>query len=152
MSALSAINSIYQGRAMKEEAKLNAAIYEGQAIAIDIQKGIEKEQYQRLKGQVMGKSMATMAAQGIMPSGSAMAVLLDTQKQIEIDQAIGQFNLEQSKRFTMAQSDAYKRKAKYVSQDARSTALSQLMGGAFNYGLYSGKIDLTQGAKGGGKV
>jgi hypothetical protein len=152
LGAVSAISSIQQGQAANQEAKINAALMEGKAGLIDVQKGIENEQYNRLKGQSMGKSVVAIAGQGVKMSGSPMAVLLDSQKQINIDQAIGQFNLEQQKRYTLAEADQIRRQGKAAVSSSYTNAFTSILSGASNYATYKGwgaksTFDTSVGAK-----
>ena len=126
---------------------------------IDLQKDIESGQYERLKGQTMSKSMANIAKAGIMPSGSAMAVMLDAQTQISIDQAIGKFNFEQQKQYTLAEAEAIRRSGKQAVYSGYSNAFSTMLSGVSNYAMYKGagaktSFDTNAGAKraiGGGR-
>jgi len=137
LSTVQAISQIGEGYAQKAEANLNATIIEGKAGLIDIQKDIENKQYMRAKGQALSEGMAVTAGQGFMPSGSKLAIMLDTQKQISLDQAIGQFNFEQEKRFTLAEADAVRRSGKAAVRAGWSNAFSSMLSGAFQYGMYT---------------
>lgn len=140
-SAVSAISSIQQGQAANSEAKINAALTEGKAGLIDVQKGIQYAQDTRGMGQAMGQTTANIAASGVQMKGSPMAVLLDQQTQMGIDRAIGQFNLEQQKRFTLAEADSIKRQGKQAVKTSYSNAFSSLLQGASKYGEYKGWIN-----------
>lgn len=152
MSAVQAVTQIGQGYAQKAEANYNATISEGQAKLIDVQKDIEFGQYQRLKGQAAGKSLVNIAAAGIEPTGSAMAVMLDAQTQINIDQAIGQFNLEQNKQYKIAEADSIRRQGKQAVYTGYSNAFSTILKGGADYATYRGGLDLSAGAKKAGKI
>lgn len=151
LTAVQAVSQIGQGYAQKAEAKYNATLLEGKAGLIDVQKDIENAQYNRLKGQAMSTSMANVAKAGIMPTGSAAAVMIETQKQIAIDQAIGQFNLDQQKRYTLAEAEAIKRKGKQAVYSGFSNAFSTMLGGASQYAMYKGSINTNAGASRAGK-
>src|SRR5689334_18486080 len=97
LAAAQAVSQISQGYAQKAEAKYNATLLEGKANMIGAQEEIDSGRYDRMKGQYMSKSIANTAGAGIMPNGSALAVMLDTQTQINIDQAISKFNYEQDR-------------------------------------------------------
>lgn len=157
MSAIQGISQIGQGYAQREESKLNATLLEGKAGMIDVQKGIENTQYERLKARTAGQTVANIAASGVTMSGSPMAVYLDTMTQINIDQAIGQFNLEQQKRYTKSEADAYRRQGKSQVSAGYTNAFSTMLQGASSYAMYKGygaksTFDTTAGAKAGGKV
>lgn len=145
MAATQAVVQISAGKAQQAEANYNATLLEGKAGLIDIEKGIEYGQYERLKARTTSTSLANIAKAGIMPQGSAMAVMLDTQKQINIDQAIGQFNLEQQKRYTIAEADQVRRAGKQAVYTGYSNAFSTLLSGASNYAMYKG-FNLSAGA------
>jgi hypothetical protein len=142
-SAVSAIASIQQGQAANREAKINAALLEGKAGLIDVQKGIQYAQDTRGMGQAMSQTTANIAASGIQMKGSPMAVLLDQQTQMGIDRAIGQFNLEQSKRYTMAEANAERRRGKLAQSAGYTGALVSALGGAEKFGNYKGWIKTT---------
>jgi hypothetical protein len=92
-----------------------------------------------------------MAVSGVKLSGSPMAVLLDQQKQINIDKAIGQFNLEQQKRYTLAEADSLRRQGKAALRAGYTNAFTSILQGAASYAMYSGTpkttFDTSAGAK-----
>jgi len=141
MSAVSAVSSISQGYAQKAEANYNATVLDEQANLIQAKKEIEAGQYQRLKGRTLSTSMANTAKMGIMPQGSALAAMINTQTQIEIDQAIGQFNLEQEKLYTQQQASQVRRSGSQAVRTGYSNAFSTMLSGASNYLLYSRGFD-----------
>lgn len=147
-AAMNAVSQIGQGYAQSAEAKANASILEAQAGFIDVKKGIEFRQYERMKAKAMGTSMANIAASGLMPSGSPMAVVLDTQTQINIDQAIGQFNLEQEKQYKLSEAESYRRKGKLARTAGYMGAFSSLLQGASSYMQYKGTFDSNMGGGG----
>lgn len=146
MSAVQAVSQIGSSYAQKAEANYNATLAEGKANLIGVQQEIEYGQYQRLKGQVQGKSIANIAKAGIYPTGSAAAVMLDAQTQIGIDQAIGQFNYQQEKNYTKAQADQFRRQGKAAVYSGYSNAFSTILQGGSNYAIYKGGFDLNAGA------
>jgi len=146
-SAVQAVQSVGQGYAQKAESKYNAAVLEGQAGMVDIQKGIEYEQYERLKRQTRGKAKAIMAKSGIEPTGSPMAVLLDTEAQINKDQIIGQLNLDRQKRGILSQKESVLRQGKYAQRAGYMNAFSTMLKGVSNYAMYKGMF--SKGTTGG---
>jgi len=141
LSAFQAVTQIGQGYVAKEEANYNATVLEGQAGMIDVQKGIEYGQYQRLKGQTMSKSMANVAAMGIMPQGSVLAAMLNAQTQINIDQAIGQFNFEQEKNLKVSQASMERKRGKYALQSGYTGALTTMLKSGAEYSMYKGMVN-----------
>jgi hypothetical protein len=145
MAAVQGISQITQGYAQKEEAKFNASLAEGKANLIGAQQEIDAGQYQRLKGQYMSTSMANIAKAGIMPTGSAMAVMLNTQTQINIDQAISKFNLEQQKQYTLSEANALRRQGRQSVSSGYSNAFSTVLSGASDFAKYK-RFNLNAGA------
>lgn len=137
MTAVSAVSSINQGYAQKAEANYNATVLDEQSKLIQVKKEIEAGQYQRLKGRTLSTSMANTAKMGVMPQGSALAAMINAQTQIEIDQAIGQFNLDQEKLYTQQQASQVRRSGDQAVRTGYTNAFSSLLRGASDYALYS---------------
>lgn len=136
LSGVQAVMQIGQGKVAQAEANYNASLVEGKAQIIDVSAGISKGQDLRAMSRSMSTSMATTAAMGIRPSGSAMAAILDAQTQMQIDSAITQFNYKQEKNATMAEAGAISRSGKLAVQTARTNAFSTILQGVSNYGMY----------------
>lgn len=140
LSATSAIMSVKQGYAENKEANYNAGLIEQKKAAIDVQEGIEWGQYERLKGQTWSTSMSNVAGMGIRPTGSALAVMLNAQKQIMIDQVIGKFNYEQEKKYTQAEADAERRKGKRAITAGYAKGFSEILSGTYSYAKQAGML------------
>lgn len=137
MTAVSAISQIGQGKAKQAEDNYNATLAENQANTIQAQSEIDYGQYQRQKGLVQSKSIANIAASGIQPTGSAMAVMLDAQTQIGIDQAISQFNYTQNKNYALNEASAYRRQGVANARSGYYNAFSTMLSGTYNYAMYN---------------
>ena len=138
LQAVQGINAIGQGFAQAGEDKYNASIFTNQADALGVQGNIEQGQYARKAGQLLSTQTADVAGKGLDPTGSAAAVMLSSQTQIETDAAIAKYNN------TMAINQA-NQKAKMLKQQAGqdefsgfSSAFSDLLKGASAYGAYKG--------------
>ena len=140
MSAVSAIAQIGQGRAQQDEANYNAQLVEQEAENIEISKKIDYGKFQRLKGQFLSTSTANVAGSGIALQGSAVAVMVNAQTQINIDQAIGQFNLDQEKNYKLNQADSIRRQGDQSVRTGYSNAFSTLLGGASSYIQYGNPL------------
>ena len=138
MTAVQAISQIGQGKVAKAEANYNATLVEGEANMIGAQQEIEYGQYERLKGRTLSQSVNAVAGQGVGLGGSAMAVMLKTQKEIGIDQAIGQFNLEQQKQYKLNEAGQIRRYGAQAARTGYTNAFSTLLTGVSNYGMYKG--------------
>lgn len=134
-----AVSQISQGYAQKAENSFNARMYDEKAKLIDVQSGIEDAQYEKLKGQYYSKSVSNIAKSGIGLQGSSLAVIINAQKNISIDQAISKFNSQQEKNYTKAQADAQRRAGKQAVYSGYSQGLSTMLQGASNYAQYKYK-------------
>lgn len=139
---------------VENNARYNAEILQEQANTIDASSNIEQGQYTRLKGQYLAKTTAAVAKQGVAFQGSAMAVALNTQTQISIDQAIAKFNSDTSKNQTIAasnqqsrdaqaQADALRRSGSQAVASGYSGAFSSLLQGGTSYLGYKYKVPKT---------
>ena len=141
-AAVSAGSSVMAGDAAKEEARKNGLLLEEKALMTDIAKGLETKQYDRLANKTMGTSIANIGTGGIAFSGSAMASILDTQKQIAIDKAIGQLGFDQEKKYTRAEADAGNRAGARAQKAGYYDAFSTMLSAGSNVGRYN----ISQGA------
>lgn len=137
MTAVQAISQIGQGKAQKAESNYNATLAEGQANTIGAQAEIEYGQYQREKGLNEATTMARIGGAGIGASGSAMAVLLNAQTQIGVDQAIGQFNYKQRQNYAYAEASQYRRQGSAAQSAGYANAFSSMLSGVSNYAMYN---------------
>lgn len=136
VTAATAVSQISQGYAQKAESNYNASILEGQGKLIDVQSDIQNGQITRQAGQTLSTSIADVAKQGTGLSGSAMAVMLNTQKQYEIDKAISKLNFSMDKNYVNAQADAQRRAGSAAVRSGYTSAFSSLLQGASSYAMY----------------
>jgi hypothetical protein len=139
LSAVQAVGQIGQGKVAQAEANYNATLVQGKADMIGVSAEIQKGQDKRAAGLQLSSDISTVAGMGLMPSGSVMAHILDTQTQMEINQAITQFNYKQEQNATVAQAGEISRSGKLAVQTARADAFSTMLKGASNYAMYNYK-------------
>jgi len=130
LGAVSAVQQVMGGFAAGEEADYNAAqtlsesrynasILEQQAGMIEDQKNLKLAQDKRVIRFTMGKTVSMTAGKGIELSGSPMAIMIDTQTQMEMDMAIGQYNLEVQKYGVLSQREATLRRGETIASQYR---------------------------------
>lgn len=122
-----AYSQIQQGYAEKAQAKYNAETYINKAKQIDVQKNIDYAKYEQTKSDYYSKSISNISKSGIMPNGSSLAVILETQRRIGIDQAISQFNLQNERNYTIAQANDEVRQGRQAVYRGYSNAFSTIM-------------------------
>jgi len=151
----------YNASLALSESKYNASIMQQQAGMIQNQKDLQLAQGKRAVKFVMGQTVQTAAAKGIEMSGSPMAIMIDTQTQMEMDIAIGQYNLEVQKFGVLSQAESIIRKGKTVASQYRRSGDNAVRGGwmsgittMYSAGVYSktSSFDVGKMAKAGTTV
>jgi hypothetical protein len=132
-TALSAGTKLMEGQQAKKESEYNASILREKAAMLDVKKDIETAKYTKLRGRAWSTAMANVAAMGIQPSGSAMAVMLRVQKEIAIDEAIARYNIDTEKGYTMAEASAQERAGKRAMNKGYMGAFTSILKGAYVY-------------------
>jgi len=140
-AALMAVNQVGQGYVQKAESEYNAGVMESQAGMTDVQKEIDYAQYQRLKGKTLSQSAVSVAGMGVEFKGSVVAAMIDAQKQINIDQALGQFEYNKEKLYALSSADAYRRQGSRAVYGGYSNAFSTMLSAAGNFAYYQGMIN-----------
>lgn len=136
MSAVQAVGQIGAGYAQKAEADYNASVLESQEMLLNVEKDIEQGRFVRKKGQILGKSMTAAAGMGVVPEGSPLAAMISTQTQLNIDQAINNFNFEREKAYLRSQADSEKRRGKAARRAGWSNAFSTMLQAGSDYAMY----------------
>jgi hypothetical protein len=70
-----------------------------------------------------------------MLSGSPLAVMLDTQAQMEIDSSINRYNYDVQQSYTLSEASAYKRQARTAMVGGYTGAFTQLLQTGVYYGM-----------------
>lgn len=142
--AVSAYSSAKAGQEAKKEAEYNASwidktmpVYDAQMALVEKNKQLVSYQAGRAISQAMGTSTAMTAGKGLGMSGSPMAIMLDTQTQMEISKRINEsnsdmekYNIGVEKSRAQSQAEAYRR--------GGSSALFQGYANAFTTALQTG--------------
>jgi len=111
-------SGITRSAEIKSQAEYNATVYEEQAEMVEAQKGLEAYQYDRAIRRARGVGVARTAKAGLLLSGSPLAVMIDTETQMLLDKAIGQYNLDIQKRYAVSGATEYRRRGEVESKVA----------------------------------
>ncbi|MFA5340457.1 MAG: hypothetical protein WC332_01650 [Clostridia bacterium] len=133
-------SSISAGKTAKKEAEYNASLAEQEAANIENQKRLTAYQTNRQINQAIGTTTAMTAGKGIGLSGSPMAIMLDTQTQMEIDKRIQVNNLETQKQQSLSQAEALRRKGKTAAISGYTNAFTSALNLGSNYAQRTGKL------------
>lgn len=139
LSAVKGISSVAGGFAQAGEDKYNASLATNQAQLIALQGNIEQGQYARKGARLLAGQRAQTAANGLEPTGSSAAVMLDTQTQVQTDMAIARFNNTMGQNQANSRATALKQKAQQDVASGFSSGFSDLLTGATDYYLYNNK-------------
>ncbi len=142
MSVAQGVTSISQGYAQSAESKYNASLYQDQAQAIAVQGSITQGQYTAKAGKMAATQTAIEGAAGIEPTGSAAAVMVESQRNILTDMAISQYNTTMAENSANASATNLKIQASQEVDSGYSTAFSDVLKGASNYALAKGSFNL----------
>jgi hypothetical protein len=140
LNVIQGLQSISGGQAANSEAKYNAVLMERQAQNIEVQKSIESNQYDRAKGQLVGKAVAHTAKSGFQLSGSPLAMMIDSLTQLQMDKAVGQYNLNVQKQTALLTADQYRRGGKTAEMAGYSNAFATTLKGGYDYSTRYGSI------------
>lgn len=143
LSAVKGIASIGSSYAQGAEDKYNSSLFTDQAQLLKVQGDITQGQYTRQAGQLLSTQTADVAAKGLQPTGSAAAVMLDSQTQIHTDMAIAKFNTEMGINQANAKARLLKQQASNDVYSGFSSAFTDLLTGTVQYGQYKNKINLN---------
>jgi len=154
--------------AVRDEATYNAGIYRQQAGMVETQKQLKAAQDSRKIRFVEGQHTSVTAAKGIEMSGSAVAVLVDTLTQLEMDKAITSYNYDIEKYALNSQAEATERRGMTLSSQYRSQGRNAMTAGivgglttfggslvsaaAYNYKAPTTAVNTDAGAKKGAGV
>jgi hypothetical protein len=83
-----------QAKGIAKQAEYNAQVYEQQAGMIMSQKKLKETQFNRQAAAMRGAIVSKTAGKGFMLGGSPLAILADTESQMQFDSAIEDYNLD----------------------------------------------------------
>lgn len=138
--AYSAYNQKKAGSAQAKElgrvGEYNAQVYEQQANMILEQKKLQEYQTNRAIGRARGSMITATAGAGLNFSGSPMAIAIDNETQMLLDQAIGNYNLDVQRNYALsaARESRYAagQQARLVRSTANTNAFTTLLNSGFN--------------------
>lgn len=132
---------------LRSTGEYNASILEDKARLIDVQSSIDQGQYTRAAGRMAAQSTAAIAKQGTALEGSALAVMMRNETEINLDKAISKLNFDTDKNYTLAEAQQARiqssiaanreeRAGKAAVRSGYSGAFSSMLQGATTYAMY----------------
>ena len=137
LGIMEAGTQISQGITAKKEYSYRANLKDYEAQMLSSQQRLEEYRYNRKAAQYAGAATAKAAKGGLNLSGSPMAVMLDTQRQIRLDQTIGWHNLEAQRQMSMADASLYRKQGSAALRSGYMNAFSTLLKAGMSASQYA---------------
>jgi len=135
-----------QAKSIKKQGEYNALVYEQQASMIKEQKKIEEYQFNRAGAKMRGKIAAKAGGAGLLLSGSPLALLVDSETQLQFDKAVGQYNLDVQRNYSLSGADYYRKNAKEQARLAKTQGYSNAFSTLLNTGASLGMMNMSANA------
>src|SRR3990167_282872 len=113
-----------QAKSIERQAAFNAEVYEQQASMIQEKKKIQDTQYLRAASRMRGSITASAAGKGFLMSGSPLAILIDSESQLQFDKAIDDYNLDVERNFALSGATATRFAGQEQARLSRATGYS----------------------------
>lgn len=130
-----------QAKAIQQQSEYNAQVYDQQASTITHKQKLEDYKYRRQGAIMRGAITAQTAGKGLLMSGSPLAILADSQSELELDRAIGNYNLELDKHYAKSGATHYRQQGRMDAALARKqgylSAFSTLLSTGMSYMSYN---------------
>lgn len=137
-----------EAKSYERQAAHNAQVQEQQADLVNEKQKLEMYKSERAIGRVAATSRARVAGAGLEPSGSPLAVMIDAESQMRLDQSTDQYNLEVQKRY-YGQSASMTRwegaqASKLTKWKGYTNAFSTLLSTGMSYMMYRSPLTQTK--------
>lgn len=146
-TAVSAGASIIGGQKQAKSAAFqgewNAQVYEQQASMIQEKKKLTDYQFNRQAAKARGSIVSRTAGNGFNLGGSPLAILIDNESQMLLDQAVGNYNLDVERNFALSGANFSRATGSQQASLAKFTgytnAFSTVLNSTYEYGKLNQK-------------
>lgn len=145
-AATQVVGANTQAKSIQKQAEYNAQVYEQQAAMIQEKKRIQNIQFLRDSARVRGAIVSKTAGKGLMLSGSPLAILADTESQMQFDKAIADYNLDIEKNYATSGADYMRTSGAINSRLARFSGYSNAFSTILNTGAQIGMLNMNFGS------
>ena len=146
---MQAVGQYKSGQDARAAADYNAAIYQQQASAIEVKKGLTREQWDRSIRKLEGAQISAVASSGHDMSGSFLAVMNDSLTQAYLDKNTEIYNLNVEKSLAMSGASESTRAGVRYAQTGSIKAVSTLLTEGNDWYAKYGGFGKTTAPKGG---
>ena len=156
LGAVSAISSIAAGNAqakdIKRQGEYNAQVLEQQSQMVAEQAKLKDAQDTRNMARVRSTEIARTGKNGLMLSGSPLAVMVDNETQMQLDKNVNQYNYTVQQNYLQSGANSYRyqagQNAKLAKMQGYSNAFSTMLKTAFAASGPSSSSPMTSGGGG----
>lgn len=134
-----------QAKSLQRQGEYNAQVYEQQAEMIKEQKKISDYQFLRDSARARGTIVSRTAGKGLLLSGSPLAILADTESQMQFDKAIGDYNLDIQRNYAVSGASYMRETGTAQSRLAKYTGFTNAFSSMLNTGTTLGMLNLKYG-------
>jgi type II secretory pathway pseudopilin PulG len=149
-AALSATSSIMganqQAKSIKQQTEFNAKVYEQQAEMVSEKKRISDYQFLRQSANARGTITSRTAGKGLLMGGSPLAILADTESNMQFDKAIADYNLDVEKNYALSGASYQRQTGAAQSRLAKYTGYSNAFSTLLSTGTQLGIMNMDYGA------
>jgi|SRR3990167_5578955 len=131
-----------QAKSIQRQAEYNAQIYDQQAAMVLEKKKISEYQFNRQAAQMRGSIIAKTAGKGLTLSGSPLAILIDTETEMQFDKAIQDYNLDIERNYAMSGATNIRQQGAAEARAARFSGYSNAFSTILNTGATLGMMNL----------
>lgn len=132
------MSSRQQSKALERQGDYNAQVYEQQAEMIKQQQKIQDYQYTREAARLRGAQKARTAGAGLLLSGSPLAMMVDSDTQLRLDKAIGDYNMNIQQNYAKSGANYYRTSASEQAKLARTQGYGNAFATMLQTGAYAG--------------
>ena len=136
-----------QAKAIQKQAEYNAEVYGQQAEMISQKKKIQEVQFNREAGRIRGSIVARTAGKGFFMGGSPLAILADTESQMQFDKAISDYNLDVERNYVLSGATNTREQGAINSRLTRTQGYTNDFSTILNTGAQIGMMNLYSGAR-----
>jgi hypothetical protein len=136
-----------QAKSLTSQGEYNAQVYEQQAGMILEQKKLQDYQFNRNAAKTRGAGVARTAGSGFLFGGSPMAMLIDSETQMQLDKAVGDYNLDVQRNFALSGANYQRGTAAEQAKLARSTGNTNAFSTILNTGTTLGMLNMPRVGK-----
>ena len=123
-----------QAKAIQKQAEYNAQVYGQQAEMVKEQKNIQDKQFARQLARTRSSIVSKTAGKGFLLSGSALAIIADTESEMLFDKSIMDYNNATQRNYALSGANYYRQQGAINSRLTRASGYGNAFSTVLNTG------------------